>query len=183
MNSFHPALADATLKIRQARHSDWDAVAELLGASPLPLAGARAHLGSFWIAERGGAVVGCVGLERYGAAALLRSVAVNAEARGVGLGRKLVEHVVANARGMGVNTLVLVTTTAQAYFLRFGFRRVDRGEVPHVLLTSNEFRGACPAGSVVMRCDLGAHGPRLIRSASRSREAYAASVLARTEPR
>jgi amino-acid N-acetyltransferase len=154
VNAFHREAAESTTRVRRARPEDWGAIAELLKESALPLAGARSRIGSFHVGERGTAVVGCAGLERYGTAALLRSVAVTATARGGGVGRMLVERVLADAKATGITTLVLLTTTAEDYFPRFGFRRTTRQEVPQALLASDEFRSACPASAVVMRCDL-----------------------------
>ena len=142
------------MSLRGATRADWDAIAALLGACGLPLAGAEPHVEAFVVATRGDAVVGCAGLERHGTAALLRSVAVAPAARGTGLGVALVEAAVARARASGVHTLALLTTTAERFFPRFGFRVVPRAALPESLHASEELRGACPASAVAMRLDL-----------------------------
>ena len=98
--------------------------------------------------------MGTAALERYGDAALLRSVAVAADVRGTGLGRALVHAAIAHARDSGVETLVLLTETAPQFFPPFGFRPISRDEVPEAVLASEEFRGACCANASVMRLDL-----------------------------
>jgi amino-acid N-acetyltransferase len=141
--------------IRKAAPADWPAMEALLESARLPLDGARDHLASFVIAERGGAIVGCAGVERYGDAALLRSVAVAESERSRGVGAALVERCLADARAKGLSTVLLLTTTAEQFFPRFGFEVVDRAGVPDAVRESAEFRGACPASATVMRLAIG----------------------------
>ena len=96
-------------------------------------------------------MVGCAAVERYGDAGLLRSVAIAPAERGHRTGEALVRRCLADARAAGVGTLVLLTTTAEGYFPRFGFEVVDRALVPEAVRQSTEFRGACPASATVMR--------------------------------
>lgn len=146
------ASAPVPATIRPATADDWSAIARLLTEAALPLAGA--HVRDFLLAERDGRLDGCAALERYGTAALLRSVAVAPHARGVGLGVALVDAAIARARAAGASTLVLLTTTAERFFPRFDFRTVTRDDVPDAVRASEEFRGACPASATVMRLDL-----------------------------
>jgi amino-acid N-acetyltransferase len=44
----------------------------------------------------------------------------------------------------------LLTTTAEDFFARFGFRRTDRTQVPPSVRESREFQGACPTSATVM---------------------------------
>jgi amino-acid N-acetyltransferase len=99
-------------------------------------------------------------VERYGAAGLLRSVAVTASERGKGTGAALVERCLTDARRSGIETMILLTTTADHYFPRFGFEVVDRAVVPEAVRESAEFRGACPASATVMQARLGTVGAR-----------------------
>src|SRR5215204_2940199 len=137
--------------IRGAGPNDWDRVATLLSALSLPLDGAREHLANFVLAERAGTVVGCAAVERYADAGLLRSVAVTESERGKGAGAALVGRCLDDARAAGIRTLVLLTTSAERYFPRFGFEVIDRDAVPKSVRASAEFRGACPASASVMR--------------------------------
>jgi N-acetylglutamate synthase-like GNAT family acetyltransferase len=141
--------------VRIATAADWPQVAQLLSAAQLPLDGAQEHLADFVLALRDGQLVGCAGLERYGKAALLRSVAVRAEARSSGVGRALVNAVLAQARVAGVRQIVLLTETARGYFPRFGFREISRAEAPEAVQASAEFTTACPQSATVMALDYG----------------------------
>ena len=141
----------AALTVRPATPNDWDAIAGLLVASNLPLDGAREHVSDFVVAYRDDRLVGCAAVERYRSAGLLRSVAVAVSERGKGTGAALVDHCISAARGGGLDTLVLLTTTAERYFPRFAFEVIERDAVPDAVRDSAEFRGACPASATVMR--------------------------------
>jgi amino-acid N-acetyltransferase len=120
----------------------------------LPVVGVKEHLEHFTLALDGPRLVGVAGLEVYGDAALLRSVAVNSSLRGQGVGAELVRHSLETARGMKVNAVVLLTATAEDYFPRFGFRVVPRDAVPNGVKQSLEFRGACPDSATAMHLRL-----------------------------
>lgn len=137
--------------IRRANAADASAVRALLTGAKLPLDGVPDDLAHFLVAEQDGTVVGAIGLESYGDAALLRSAVVTSAVRGTGLGERLVRALLAAAQSGGTKELVLLTTTADAWFPRFGFERISRDAAPASLHASEEFRGACPASAVVMR--------------------------------
>lgn len=138
--------------IRPATPDDWTAIERLLISSDLPIDGARSHLSSFVVADHGGMIAGCAGLERYGKSGLLRSVAVDPARRGNGVGERLVRQILNAAREEGIESVVLLTTTASEWFPRFGFRRAS--EAPGGVKASAEFRGACPDSAVLMSLDL-----------------------------
>ncbi len=147
------------MRIRKARQSDLSAVEDLLTASKLPLDGVRDHFGDFIVAEDNDGIEGAIGLEKYNAVALLRSAVVAADHRGSGIGRRLVEQLVERAQEDGIDELYLLTTTADEYFPRFGFRPTTRAAIPDELKASAEFRGACPDTAIVMKRRLdGARG-------------------------
>lgn len=163
-----------TATIRRATPDDWERVAALLTHLSLPLDGARDHIADFRVAERDGTVVGCAAVERYGDAGLLRSVGIDPAEQGHGTGAALVSQTLREASADGVQTIVLLTTTAERYFPRFGFSVVDRESVPEPVRASAEFRGACPASATVMRLDLPA--PVVVRPA-RPNDAAAIAII------
>jgi GNAT superfamily N-acetyltransferase len=82
-----------------------------------------------WIAERDGAVIGSIFLVRESdAVAKLRLLYVDAAARGLGLGKRLVEECVAQARAFGYKKLVLWTndilSSARRIYVDRGFKLV-----------------------------------------------------------
>ena len=143
------------MQIRSAKKADLSAVERLLVASDLPIDGVRDNFSTFVVADDNGAIAGAIGLEKYGSVALLRSAVVSPDHRGGGVGRKLVEQLLARAEEAGIDELYLLTTTADKYFPKFGFTRTTRSAVPDSLKASAEFRGACPDTAIVMSRPIG----------------------------
>src|ERR1700733_12348644 len=93
---------------------------------------------------------GLVGLELYGADALLRSLAVGESARGSSLGSALVEHAEQYAAANSVRSVYLLTTTAETFFKRLGYERIERSQAPPSIKATREFVSLCPASSAFM---------------------------------
>jgi amino-acid N-acetyltransferase len=139
------------LDIAPARESDVAAIKDLLIANGLPTAGVDDHWRTFIIARDKGTVVGCGGSETYQVAALIRSIAVLPEYRKRGVGRRIVRHLLDRLTAVGLREFYLLTTTAEGYFIKRGFKTIDRDEVHPQLLQSREFQDACPASAICMR--------------------------------
>jgi len=60
----------------------------------------------------------------------IRSLAVDPKIRRRGVGRTLVEHCLAEARGLQIPKVFALTYQAE-FFRRIGFARVDKSELPH----------------------------------------------------
>lgn len=133
---------------------DEPAVLRLLADNGLPADGLLAHLDTTLVLRAGDDVVACAALEFYADGALLRSVAVQDALKGGGLGQQIVRAALDLARQRGTASVYLLTTTAEGFFPRFGFRQITRDTVPAGVLTSVEFQSACPASAVVMATDL-----------------------------
>jgi amino-acid N-acetyltransferase len=144
------AIGSSNVTLRPALENDLAAVEELLVASGLPVAGVKESLWSFIVAESEDRLVGVVGLEICCEHALLRSTAVAAEWRDRGLGRQLVERIIAEAEARNIRALYLLTTTAERYFPSFGFVKTTRDAVPEPVRRTEEFVCACPASATVM---------------------------------
>jgi amino-acid N-acetyltransferase len=142
------------VSVRAATSADFDRVRELLVANALPLDGVPRSLAGFLVAEEGDQVIGVAGVEDCGEYGLLRSAAVAEVARSRGIGRRLVEDLVAQASRDGRRGLYLLTTTAARYFPAFGFVETDRQAVPESVRATREFSEACPASATVMKLDL-----------------------------
>jgi amino-acid N-acetyltransferase len=140
-----------SITVRPASGADLEAVKALLDAAQLPLDGLEEQFGeSYAVAEAGGEIVGAEGIEVYERSGLLRSAVVHPDWRGHGVGDVLTRDRIEWARRAGVDRVYLLTTTAESYFPRFGFTRVDRSDAPPEIRDSREFAGACPATATLM---------------------------------
>ncbi len=96
------------------------------------------------------APLGVVGLEVFGSVALLRSLAVAPEGRGLGLGKALVDGIEGHARAAGVSELYLLTSTARPFFERLGYALADRSAAPEPIRATREFSSICPASAAFL---------------------------------
>jgi amino-acid N-acetyltransferase len=139
------------LHIERARQEDANELVALLAESSLPVDGFLDHLATTLVARSSAGVIGIAGLELYADGALLRSVCVAAGSKGAGVGRQLVEATMRMAADRAISSLYLLTTTADDYFSRFGFERIERRQVPLSVQSSVEFTSVCPSSATVMR--------------------------------
>jgi RimJ/RimL family protein N-acetyltransferase len=102
--------------------------------------------GAFWvIRDEGGRVVGSIGVEQVEAAtAEIRRLYLDAHLRGRGLGRALVDEVLAWCRERGFTRLVLWSDTrfehSHRLYDRMGFARLGERTVPNDPNDSREYR-------------------------------------------
>ena len=140
--------------IESATERDLPGIRALLERLQLPVAGVDEHLPTMLVAREGEQIVGTAALELYADGALLRSVAVEPVRQGRQLGHQLTDAALELATAHGVNTVFLLTTTAERFFPTFGFEEIDREQVPVSVRESVEFQSACPASAIVMRKQL-----------------------------
>lgn len=126
-------------------------VRRLLGEAALPSSDIDdENLAHFFAARRHGELLGVVGLEPYGSHGLLRSLVVDASARGAGLGRALVSKAEAHACDLGLTTVYLLTETAPDYFQDLGYTACRRDGAPASIRRSPQFSTLCPATASFM---------------------------------
>jgi amino-acid N-acetyltransferase len=127
------------------------ATVQLLAAAQLPTEDlTTAHCEHFFFAGSATEPTGLVGLELFGNVALLRSLVVAPDKRGTGEGAALLRHAEDHARARGVETLYLLTTTAESFFSKHGYQRAPRDSAPSAIRATREFSGICPASSAFM---------------------------------
>lgn len=137
--------------ISGASSADISAIKQLLIANKLPVDGVDDCWKTFVVARDGNVIVGCGGSEAHTFAALIRSVAVAETHRGRGIGRRMVRQLLDRLASRGIREFYLLTTTAEPYFAKRGFKPIDRDEIHPQLLGSTELQGACPDSAVCMR--------------------------------
>jgi arsenate reductase len=131
--------------------SDIEHVRSLLEANDLPIDDLEPSRIEMLAARDGdGRVVGSVGLERYGNQALVRSLAVDEQHRGMGVGAALLSVALEHAKSNGAADVFAVTTAAAEYLTRFGFEPIDRSTVRGEVAASTQLNGACPDGATVL---------------------------------
>jgi amino-acid N-acetyltransferase len=115
-----------------------------------------AQLKHFILGWDGPELVAVIGLEIKNDSALLRSLAVDATYRNRGIATRLVGEIEGYARSMEVDTLYLLTMTAESFFKKCGYRRIARDSTPDRIQKTTEFQNLCPASAACMVRHLGA---------------------------
>ena len=124
---------DGGIVVRRARTQDVRAIKRLVdtyaGAGPRILEKATVTLyedvQEFWIGESGGKVVGCGALHvLWEDLAEIRTVAVDPECRGLGIGHRIVASLIHNAKELGLRRVFCLTFEVD-FFARHGFRPIQ----------------------------------------------------------
>jgi amino-acid N-acetyltransferase len=153
--------AAAPCTVEPAAFNDGAAIAALLAAAGLPLPDDQDVPVRMLVVRDVGAarrVLGCVGWERHGEVALLRSLAVAAEARGRGLGLALGGAALAAIGAEGAREVVLLTTLATgsaSIFEGSGFVRVERSALPEAVRGARQLASTGCASAFCLRRSLG----------------------------
>jgi amino-acid N-acetyltransferase len=108
------------------------------------------HCDNFLLLSDGSKLIGTVGLEIEGHCALLRSLAVEELYRKKGLASQLLYKIEQHAKSCNVNTLYLLTMTAEAFFTKRGYEKIGRNTAPPSVQETEEFKGLCPDTAVCM---------------------------------
>lgn len=139
------------MHIRAGNAADRVAIRTLLEREKLPTSDLETSDIHFLVACDSNDRVRAAGaLQWFGDAALLRSLSVAPELRGTGIGRRLVQELEGIARSRHLSEVVLLTTTAQDFFARQGYRTIERASAPRSVHASEEFRTLCPASAACM---------------------------------
>lgn len=136
------------MRARRARLTDAAAIHALIShyaaegtLLPRTEENVREHARGFLVLEEKGQIAGCVSLEDYGTElAEIRSLAVNPEIRGRGLGAKLVQYALTEARRRKI-ARVFAVTHAPGFFVRQGFGTSPRRALPEKIARDCS---ACP---------------------------------------
>jgi amino-acid N-acetyltransferase len=94
--------------------------------------------------------IGVIGLQIFGADALLRSLAVDPAHRGIGAGKALSGAAERHASRALVRRIFLLTETAAGFFAARGYAAVPRDQAPRCIRETREFSTLCPASAILM---------------------------------
>ncbi len=131
--------------------TDEAGIRQLLRLCDLPEADITPEqLRDFLVLKEKGQIIGVVGIEVFGRFGLLRSLAVDARYRHRGFASQLVEKVEEYAATLKVETLYLLTLTAEGFFSERSYQRVQRNSAPPAVQGTAEFKNLCPVSAVCM---------------------------------
>ncbi|WP_137285970.1 arsenic resistance N-acetyltransferase ArsN2 [Halorussus salinisoli] len=147
-------MSNSSLTIRRVDDDSVDRVESLLEANGLPYQDVRSKSECFFLAYSDTECIGTGGVETHGSDGLLRSVVVTEPNRGQGYGVALCDALEEYARTIEVETLYLLTTTAEAFFRRCGYEETVRENVPARIQRTTEFAELCPSSATCMRKNL-----------------------------
>jgi len=130
-------MTTSTVACRQASEQDIDQLAEIIEGYarqgimlPRTKEMLRASIDSFVVAEADGKLIGCGSLCKLGQDLVeIRSLGISNGFKGQGIGRKLVDTLVAQAKSAGIPR-VMALTYEVAFFQRVGFTVVPKEIFP-----------------------------------------------------
>ena len=124
--------------LRKALVADVPRIAEIINAHAQkgimlsrPISRIYDNVRDYTVVEIEGVVAGCGSLHiMWSDLAEIRSVALREDMIGKGIGRPLVESLIAESEGMGIEK-VFVLTYRSEFFGKLGFTVIDKAELPH----------------------------------------------------
>ncbi len=139
------------MKLRKAHNKDLALIKRLLKENDLPFEDVSSKIKYFFIGYIKSEIIGIGGLEIYGQYGLLRSLVVIDRFRGRGCGKMLTLKLIEYAKEIKLKEVYLLTITAKEYFEKFGFREINRDQVPTEIKNSTEFKYLCPSTAICMK--------------------------------
>lgn len=139
------------IKYEPAQIDDLGQIVLLLKESNLPVEDIDSNSSiQFIVAKFDDTLVGSVALERFNSICLFRSICVKEEFRNDGVGFTLVNKILLLARNENISDLYLLTSSAETYFEKFGFMKLNRNEAPLQIQESSQFKDLCPSSAIFM---------------------------------
>lgn len=137
--------------IRKAHESDYKEIMQLLASNSLPTVDIMEENIELFVGLLGEKIIATVGIEYYGECALLRSLSVKEGYKNQKIGETLLHFINDMCKKRSIQSLYLLTTTAEHYFSRFGFYVTSRKDTPQVIQSTREFSSICPSSAIIMR--------------------------------
>ncbi len=139
------------LPTTKANPQDLQEVLTLLKLVNLPIEGVKEHFQDFFIIRKDKMTLGCVGIEIYENAGLLRSLAIHPSFQGKGLGQQMVGKIEDYLAEKGITNIYLLTETAEKFFLKLGFNFISREKTDPKIKQSIEFTTLCTSAPVMVK--------------------------------
>jgi amino-acid N-acetyltransferase len=130
------------LRLRKAKIHDVGQIQELINhfaaaGDMLPRSQSELYesLRDFFVLDRKGEIVACGALHiAWKDLAEIKSLVVAGSMQGQGLGKRIVDACLTEARQLGINRIFALTYKPQ-FFIKLGFKRIDRSLLPHKIWT------------------------------------------------
>ncbi|MBU4129023.1 N-acetyltransferase [bacterium] len=124
--------------IRKAKASDVGKIQKLINAYarggallPRSLNELYENIRDFFIWEEGGSILGCCALHiAWEDLAEIKSLTVSKRARGRGIGSRLLQSVLSEAKDLGMKK-VFALTNQEKFFKKNGFKKIKKEKLPH----------------------------------------------------
>ena len=146
------------MEFKLASLTDIKEVQSLLKENQLPFEDLIASMVTLIVSVLKGQIIGCIGIEIKGEVGLLRSFSVSDKYRNQGIGAELFKKLINYSQSQNIRSLHLLTTTADKYFSKKGFKKSDRIKAPYSIQATTEFSTLCPASSVYMILEINDKG-------------------------
>jgi len=138
--------------MEQLEYKSIDAIKTLLQENDLPVSDLNSKI-TFFVEKLNEKIIAAGGIEDVGNDAIIRSIVVADEHKGSGFGKAITMQLLNHAKEKGKKDIYLLTTTAEKYFPKYGFKEIDRHAVPDNVKNSSQYKDVCPDTAVVMKLD------------------------------
>ncbi|MFK5856434.1 MAG: arsenic resistance N-acetyltransferase ArsN2 [Bacteroidota bacterium] len=139
------------MKIEPLIKSDIEKVKTLLVENNLPVNDIDKIAVQLFVVKAKNKIIGVIGIENYSTIGLLRSLAVSDNYKNLKIGAELVDYIIGYCSTNKMQELYLLTTTAEKYFVKFGFNIMERENIPDLIKKTSQFADICPASAIIMK--------------------------------
>jgi amino-acid N-acetyltransferase len=141
------------MNIVPASQNNFSCAVDLLKKNNLPTEDINPGTQLF-VVEEENKVIATIAVECDYNNALLRSLSVSEEKRNSGIGKQLVDFIEDYVKNQGVQDIYILTTTADKFFAKREYQKIERAAAPPFIQNTSEFSSVCPSSAIIMRKQL-----------------------------
>lgn len=138
------------LDIRKANQNDYRAIIHLLLSNQLPSSDIHASHVELFVGVHHQELIATIGIETYDSVALVRSLCVKEAFRSQHIAEAMLQYLFQHCQDENIQSLYLLTTTAEHYFKRYGFETIERACVPMAIQQTQEYSSLCPSSALTL---------------------------------
>lgn len=140
----------SSISINHAQTKDFEPIINLLHQYNLVIQDINLSRQYFIVLNDGDKTCACGAIEFYQPYGLIRSVAVTPDNAKRGYASKIISKLEKVASSNEITELYLLTETAESFFTKLGFKKIDRELAPDTIKQTNQFSELCPMTATVM---------------------------------